>query len=159
MNVMKSFLQFLRELAGSDEVGTYIPVYPTSESRQQLGAWVSQNLKLTNPVPTEEYHCTVIYSRKPVPVQQHTLDKVTDQGLTAEPKNWSMFGTNLVLEISSPAIFTLNRYLVNVYNAQSDYDTYRPHITVDTNYTGELPAQLPNFTIHFDNSEIKTLEE
>lgn len=158
---MKSFLNFLiTELCGSTEAGTYIPVLPSAASAAELSKFVHDNIPDTSEeiVSPEEYHCTVIYSKKPLKnFDKSYLDRALP--LQATANRWTLFNTCLVLEIESNNLTRLNRTITRVYGATSDYPTYRPHITVDQNYKGKLPSKLPGFNITFAGSDIKSLED
>lgn len=138
--------------------GTYINVKPTKDNKKELYNWVVDN-EIGNPLNRDEYHVTVIYSRNPCPNA-----KYYDFNLPIEGKicGWEIFDANigrcLVARIESKQLNDINNDLMTKYGATSDFDSYKPHITVSYDYKGDKPKDIPNINFSFDMVEVKGLD-
>ncbi len=142
--------------------GTYVSLEMDQHSRALLDHFVEMNLGLTERIDPNTYHITVIYSRTPVPAAE-TLDKNTTA--TANAVQYEVFPTKegkkcLVLRVESKSAEYLNKWLT-VQGATSDYDKYKPHVTLCYDYTGnddlsQLP--IPQFPLAFDVLNVAPLD-
>ena len=165
MNTFYEFLQWkerddiLNEEA-QHKNGTYVSVKLDKDSTEKLDTWVSNN-NIPNQSDPNEYHATVIYSRKGVPEAQ-----TYDLGLPIQAKvsGWSIFDTQqgtkcLVAKIDSKALMNHHEHLIQKFGATHDYPSYQPHVTVSYDYgSDEAPNEVPNFTLNFNSSEFKPLD-
>lgn len=145
--------------------GTYVSLLLNLESKKALDRFTSEqlNLKDDNKVDPATYHCTLIYSRTPVP-DAETLE--IPKLVYAHVIGYEVFDTKqgnkcLVLRLNCPTAHEINGVL-NKMGATSDYNEYKPHITICYDYKGELDLSrlpIPAFDIIFDDHEVKPLDE
>lgn len=104
----------------------------------------------------EELHTTVLAAKDR---KNHNEDSVRgaikESVFLAKPKAWKLlpnsFGTNcLVLELESEDIQKLHNSIKQDTGLKHHFDDYNMHITVHYNYVGELPKELPQFKIKFN---------
>jgi len=136
--------------------GTYSAIIPSRESQDKLYSYMA-SLGISGLEDSDEYHCTLIYSKNPCPEIQKA-----DFGLPCEaiPKGFALFGEDkdiLVLEIYCPNATRLSDTFMDKYGATSDFPEYKAHITVAKEYTGELPDDVPDFNIEFTGMMIEEL--
>jgi 2'-5' RNA ligase len=142
--------------------GTYVALQMRKDSRELLDNFVGMNLGLDERIDPDTYHVTVIYSKMPVPHAEQLDNK---RNATATAIGYEVFPTKtgdkcLVLRMDCPEAVAINQHLTEL-GAVSDYDSYKPHVTVCYNYQGpedvnELP--LPEFAMEFDRLEVKPLD-
>ena len=111
--------------------GTYISVKLDKDSSKKLDSWVTLN-GIPNQTDPNEFHATVIYSRKGVPDA-----KSYDLGLPIDAKisGWHIFDTQqgtkaLVAKIDSSVLAKHHTHLIKKFGATHDYPSYQPHVTV-----------------------------
>ena len=137
------------------ESGTYATFIINDASKKLITDWCKDNNISCN----DDLHCTIIYSRKPVPSLTKYHDKKIN--ITAKIKSWDLFGENkdhLVLKIKHPDIIKINKTMMNA-GATSDYKIYEPHVTINSAYFDDIPDSLPNFDIELNKMEIRPLVE
>jgi hypothetical protein len=142
--------------------GTYVAILMDTISKNLLDVFTTQNLGLTEKVDPAGYHCTIIYSRTPVPAAE-TIKYPTK--VVAHVMGYDVFTTKdggkcLVMRLHCPQAFELNAAL-NKLGATSDYPEYKPHVTISYNYTGDIdPTKLPipQFPLVFDDHEVSPLD-
>lgn len=159
MSEIKNFAEYLAE----QQQGVYASAILTDESKQQLYDFVDKNLNLDKKTAKEDYHTTVVYSRKPFGVKFGDVPLTPLAVLTTKATGYELFNTQdggkcLVLKLDSPFLTSLHNAYIGA-GASYDYDEYKPHITLCYNFTGELGAlPLPDFDIQYDKLEIKPLD-
>jgi hypothetical protein len=110
-------------------------------------------------LPTKDLHSTIAYSRKDFP---HELD---ESNISVHPKDISgfdLFGDNknvLVMKFNSKELH--ERHNETIKNgAMYDYDSYKPHITLNYDYTVDISKlEKPNFPIILNNEYQEGLDE
>jgi hypothetical protein len=142
--------------------GTYASLLCDMTTKQLLDVFTSNNLGLDEKIDPATYHCTLCYSRTPVPDAERLH---IEKPIIAYAKAYEVFPTKtgekcLVIRLHCPQATAINEKLTKM-GATSDYASYKPHLTICYNYTGpddvtNLP--LPQFPIVFDDSEVKPLE-
>ncbi len=136
--------------------GTYACLIPSVESREELYAFCAK-LGIPDLEEPDEYHCTLIYSKKSCP------DVIKeDFGLPCKalPIGFKILGTDkkvLVLEIYCPNAVRLHELFMEKHGATHDYPEYIPHITVAGEFDGELPTDIPEFEIEFSGQKMEEL--
>jgi 2'-5' RNA ligase len=158
---MNTFNDFIIEAAKvTHEHGTYVSVNLNKESSKQLDDWSSAN-GIKNPIDPNDFHATVIYSRKGVPeAKKYDLNLPID----AKISGWKIFQTQdgknaLVGIIESKELNTHHKTLRKEYGATHDYPEYSPHVTLSYDYgDGKLPETLPNFKLTFDSKTVEGLD-
>jgi len=140
--------------------GTYAELVPSSKSLRVIGKIINQ-LSISNPTPTQELHCTLVYSRKPSP---GLVDFQPDFPVKAQIVGFKIFptqaGTNcLVLELDSAEIQELHKYARSL-GCTHDYPEYTPHVTLTYSWpSDQLPSMDLNGTsLIFDHWHVKPLD-
>jgi hypothetical protein len=157
---MKSFKQ-MQEIAKHKD-GTYVAFEMRQDSKDLLDNFVKMNLGLDERISPDEYHTTVIYSRTPVPDAEQFKGPMT---ASANVVGYEVFPTKtgdkcLVMRLQSQSIEFLNKKLTEL-GATSDYDTYKPHVTICYNYTGNNDVStlpVPQFNLSYDTLTVKPLD-
>lgn len=125
--------------------GTYAAVYMKPQTAQRLVDWCKDNGIKTQ--PAENMHCTLIYSKTPVP-ELAQFDG-TPVNITASVRGWKLLGTALVLELDCAACESLNKKMMAA-GATSDYPSYIAHTTIDPEYDGDMPTVTPDFDLEYN---------
>lgn len=137
--------------------GTYSSLLVSDESQKELFAFCA-GLGIDNLVDPEDYHCTVIYSKVPC---FDIADEDFNLPCKAIPTGFKILGTDtkvLVLEVFCPNAVRLHNLFKEKYNATHDYPEYISHITISGEFDGEIPIELPEFEIVFDDFVVEKLE-
>lgn len=136
--------------------GTYAALVPSRESSEELFSFLVA-AGVDNLEDSDEYHCTIIYSKNPCP---DIINEDFGIPCGAIPKGFSKFGKDedtLVLEIYCPNALKLEKLFKEKYNATSDFHEYKAHITVAKNYNKPLPELIPEFNIEFTGMMVEEL--
>lgn len=144
--------------------GTYAMAKVSKKSQDQIEKWVQDTLGLKTYIDPSEYHITICYSRKPVPLAETEAGK---RDMTATPIGLTVFETKimkekycLVLKVESEQARKIHEKLIKA-GATFDYPTYTPHITLL--YTNDKPdfeeSLIPKFDIELDEIEVSGLDE
>ncbi|CAG7580038.1 MAG: putative RNA 2',3'-cyclic phosphodiesterase [uncultured marine phage] len=107
---------------------------------QELVRKITDQFGIKNLIPKEKLHVTIFYSRDYIK-DYFPLGEVNFEGRF---EKFDIFDTQdgrrvLVIELSSDSIIERNEELVSKFNIKSDFDSYRPHITISFRYKGEIP--------------------
>lgn len=136
--------------------GTYSCLIPSVDTREELYAYCA-SLNIDNLEEPDEYHCTLIYSKKACP---DVAEEDFNIPCKALPIGFKVLGTDekvLVLEVYCPNAVRLHELFMEKYGATHDYPEYIPHITVASDFDGEVPADVPEFEIIFNGQKIEEL--
>ena len=125
--------------------GTYVALELSPESRQQVDDFITNTLKLPNPIDPDYLHTTIIYSMAPVPWARY-LDR--EMNACADPVRYEIFKTKtgkncLTVIVDCPKAVDLNNMLTQL-GATSNFSPYTPHLTLSYDYTGTT-EDLPSF--------------
>lgn len=142
--------------------GTYVALEMDEHSRDLLDNFAHMNLGLTERIAKDQYHCTIIYSRTPVPYAETLYRSTTAIG---RAEGYDVFKTKdggkcLVLRVNIPEAMYLNS-LLNQNGATSDYDSYKPHVTLCYDYKGDEDVSklpVPPFALSFDSLTVDPLD-
>ena len=108
--------------------GVYVSLKLVNGSEDVFKKYIEDNVPELTPSP--DPHLTLIYSKQKFDGEV----KISDYEVTGEVKGFSIFGQNgdkvLVAEIESNDIKDRNKKLVDDYDFISDFDEYKPHITL-----------------------------
>lgn len=145
--------------------GTYVSLNLSQQSKQLLDNFVEMNLGLTERVDSNTYHITVIYSRTPVPTAENLLYMNNPLPVEAHVTGYEVFPTKndgkcLVMRLSCPYATRLNTDLTK-QGATSDYDEYKPHLTIAYNMAQEVNPKtlpMPAFHLEFDKLNVDALD-
>ena len=133
--------------------GTFVAAWMSKQSAQQLADWCDQQQIAHDDFG--EFHCTLCYSRQPMPQAEALQGPVH---LTAQVLEWKNLGeTAAVIAVESAKIVQLHQ-LLRQHGASHDYDEYTPHVTVNSQqHLAPLPHQLPPFELTFDRIVVKPI--
>jgi len=143
--------------------GTYVSMDLTQGSRDIMDHFVDTSLGLTERVDKSTYHITVIYSRAPVPTAEQYAG--SESASTARVTGYEVFPTKndgkcLVMRLDFPFANLLNKQLT-AEGAMSDYDTYKPHMTIAYDIKQEIDPHtlpVPEFKLQFDSVKVAPLD-
>lgn len=137
--------------------GTYASLIPSEECKEELFAYCN-SLGIENLVEPNEYHCTLLYSKVSCPdIAQEDFD-LPCKAMIIGFKILGVETPVLVAELYCPNATKLHDKFIEEYNATHDYPEYIPHITIANEYTGDLPVDIPEFDIEFEDKNIEKLE-
>lgn len=143
--------------------GTYVSMDLLEQTKDLMDHFVEMNLGLTERVDKSSYHITIIYSRAPVPSAEKYAGSmaVTSASVTG----YEIFPTKsdgkcLVMRLEFPFANLLNKQLT-AEGAMSDYDSYKPHMTIAYNITQDIDPNtlpLPQFPLYFGKVKVAALD-
>lgn len=162
MKLTDTIMETLQNYAAHKD-GTYVSMDLTADSRTMLDRYVEQMLQLQERVDPSTYHITIIYSRTPVPSAEQYKGNTTDT--EARVTGYEVFPTKsqgkcLVMRLEFPFATELNKQLTKE-GATSDYDQYKPHLTLAYDTSQELdPTSLPmpQFPLYFGSVKVAPLQ-
>lgn len=167
---LRSTSEIIMELAtlkqyAKHKDGTYVSLNLSQASKELLDNFVEMNLGLTERVDSNTYHITVIYSRTPVPTAENLLHMNNPLPVEAQVSGYEVFPTKndgkcLVMRLDCPYATRLNTELTK-QGATSDYDRYKPHLTIAYDMAQEVDINdlpLPRFTLEFDKLNVDALD-
>lgn len=153
------FEQFLEQM-NSHPDGTYIATQLSPSSQKMLDDYVTK-MNVPNAADPSQYHSTVIYSRKGVP---EAVNYKFNLPFKAKIKEWKLFDTKfgesgkcLVAIMDSPELEKAHKEIRENYGATHDYPDYHPHVTISYDYPHELPSEVPDMELEYDDIEFKPL--
>jgi hypothetical protein len=131
----------LLEESKSFKKGIYVEAIPDPTVLEKIWKYFKQ---IGIPVmPINKAHVTVIYSKRG-PQKDF---KIKDRNLVAKPKAIRIFGRGtkdspyaLVIELDSPDLQKLNKEYTKEYNLHSDFNDYRPHLTITYDIGRVMPG-------------------
>lgn len=142
----------------SNITGTYSALLLSEDSREALYSFCAK-LGISNLVPAEDYHCTLIYSRNPC---HEVVNEDFNLPCGGIPIGYKILGVEkkvLVIELMCPNAANLHEKFVSEYGATHDYETYIPHITISGEYDGDLPVDIPEMIIEFTGLIVEDLSK
>lgn len=141
------------------EDGVYISVNLSPSSTVELNAYMQENLSTFK--INKSLHCTLIYSQKPLKNEV----QIEEYDAFGTFKGFSLFGPDkniLVLELDCDTLVERNKELVQKYNFISDFDEYKPHVTLAYEITKDFNLDvLPEigFEVQFCCETIEPLDK
>jgi 2'-5' RNA ligase len=125
---MLTFAEFMGE--SSNKLPLYMSVKLAADSKAQLRK-LQHSLQIPNPLHPDDFHCTLMYSSKPVihPTPEPKVRYLSAaKGLTVFP---TRSGKNaLVIELDSAALQARHKQLMALTDGSYDYPDYKPHVTL-----------------------------
>jgi hypothetical protein len=121
----------------ADQVGTYVGLKVLSPTKEQLyETCINSGVPVLKDMFSERLHVTVIYSRKKCEGLLLDATKI----YTAYPDGYEIFaglkGENiLVLKLKCPEITELHNEMMRSKGATHDYPYFKPHITLNYNFS------------------------
>jgi 2'-5' RNA ligase len=167
---MKRFKEFLKEdayMRDDKEIdntvhypkGVYVSVSLSDISKQYIEEYCNKYLSSSKTEINYDLHCTIIYSKK----EQKEEVKTKEYKYLANFSKFSKFGENkdvLVMELDCDMLIERNKELVDEYGFISDFEEYKPHITIA--YKSDIDVNyLPPFDkiIELENEQVEELDE
>lgn len=107
--------------------GTYVAVKFSADTLLRLES-LQKSIKLSNPLPLEELHSTVCYSRNPIYVVPKVGNKIIAvHGFVENLKTKN--GNAVILRLDSPYLVERHEQLKRL-GATHDFPDYLPHISL-----------------------------
>lgn len=149
----------VRQAANKHPNGTYVSALVDDETKKKLDNWVTAN-KIENAADPDQYHSTLIYSRKGIPDVKDYNIKLP---ITGEISEFKLFPTKtgpkcLVAIVDAKALDETHKNIRKIYGATHDFPDYHAHITLSYDYSGDIPGEVPSIPIKYDKIEIKPLD-
>lgn len=143
------------ELEQSHEFGTYAALQVSKKSQDQLAGWLyQQGIEHDDP---GEFHCTVMYSKTPMP---QAVAVAGPLAVTASVTGWKLLGDHATVLLISCDSAEKIYHLFRKHGASHDWPQYIPHITVNSEqHLHNLPENLPEFTLTFDQLVVKPIKK
>lgn len=115
------------------EQGIYVGVRFSDETKEHL-LKVIEKFNIPNPVATDDFHATIIYSKKSPTTQLKVLGSL-EEPETAKATKFHIFTTRdeknaLVIKLDSDFLKNRHKTLMREYELSYDFDEYIPHVTV-----------------------------
>jgi hypothetical protein len=137
--------------------GTYSSLIPSTSCKEDLYSFlVKQNIP--NLVDLDDYHCTLLYSRKSCP---DIVNEDFSLPCEAIPVSYEVLGKEkkvLVLRLYCPNAVRLHNTFIEKYHGTHDYPEYVVHITIANEFSGDLPVDLPEFNIIFNGMTVEEIQ-
>jgi hypothetical protein len=150
-----------------EEAGTYVGLRLTASSRSELLTFCQKKKIELNAIGNSyerRMHTTVFYSyQKP---QNTDLGSIHGKVLAirARAKGWKVLPRQgmdekqcLVLEIEAPDLECYHQKIIETTGIKHVFNPYIPHITMDYEFLGQIPEELPEFEILFQELYVKHL--
>lgn len=138
---------------------TYVAVIPDDASIHEIyGLMDKIGLPGKDRVVPSELHCTILYSKRAISDPTETIKEFMPLSTTGD--ELTVFGTNLVLKLSSVTARALHVALRREYGASHDYPTYEPHVTLCTDIPSNfsVPKEIDPVSIDFKTFKVKELD-
>lgn len=154
---MKTLKELRKSLSKS---GTYASFKLSQASKIDLFNHVTF-IGIPEAVDKEQYHATVIYSRKEIP-EAYEYNNL-EGSFIAFGKEWKIFpskdmGKCLVLLLDFPSAVGYHTQFMDM-GATYDYPEYLPHITIATHFDDAImPNVVPHFSLKFDKLVVEPLD-
>lgn len=116
-------------------------------------------LKLEKSTSRDQFHSTIMYSKKTVDLPLITHDEIIDPN----SYSWELFGDDedvLVLKYDSPALTARFNAAMDL-GATYDYDEYKPHVTlaIDVKDIDLANLSLPTFSLELAEEKQRPLND
>lgn len=120
------------KLVEAPEDGTYAGVRFYKDDVKKLAEFVQAN-NIPNPLPPEDYHCTLLFSKVPVP--DYVPHGMYKKALFCQAKDVKLWGEDeekaLVIILDCPDLVRRHEYLMaNHPEATWDHPEFIPHVTL-----------------------------
>jgi len=156
--------EIIEELSEKVKIPLYCAVIVNSETELKI------NELLPKPKDfNDEFHTTIVYSKKPVEIQKKILDlKDLPYSCEAVVKDWTIFespnyGRSFVLVLNCPKCEKLFKEWIEK-GASFDYDKYIPHLTLYYDLPKDIDPEdlfkkLKGLKIIFDKIRFEEIDE
>ena len=145
--------------------GTYAAVRFDEDTIGRIKTFIEEN-EITNPVPDDKLHTTLLYSKKYCPDYEPLGD--LDEPLVGVPTEFDVWDSQpneddnkskcLVLQYDCDALTDRHESLMKEHGATFDFDEYKPHVTFSYDI-GDLdvenldPSNIGDLTIVHEYGE------
>jgi len=144
--------------------GTYVGIKFTKETNQRIKDFMKQ-YDIPNPIKSDSFHCTVIYSRKYLPTfeAQGEINPPWKGEATRMDIFTSASNTNcLVIVFDCPEVIARHHEIMDNYGATYDYPEYKAHVTLSYDCGDFDPNSIANLKdavgeIEIDNEYTENL--
>ena len=142
--------------------GTYTKVLLDDAAKDRIYELMDA-LNLSNRVPKEDLHTTIMYSRKPCPNAMEMDGIATPfRGKVSDLKTWENRGTGgncLVAVIDCDPLRNIHEYMHLKYEATYDFPEYISHITLSYD-CGDTLLELPpeDYIVKYTTLSVKPLK-
>lgn len=135
--------------------GTIVKAHLTNASADELHNWC-QNNKIKDGLEPEDYHCTILFSKNPVP---HLMEiNNIDFHAIVKIKRWKILGDALVLLLEARKFHKLHNRLMDE-GGTHDFPNFLPHVSVKYDVESDkLPQNLPDFDLKFDRLSVEPID-
>lgn len=140
-------MRWFRHLFESRKQPRYVAATPSPETKDAISKFISDN-GIPNPIPHEELHTTILYSRKPT--DEPNLKSVCRyQGEVTGFEVWdtktanSKSGKALVMKVRCSDLDGRHAKLMKELDASYDFPEYKTHITLSYDCGALNPNKLP----------------
>ena len=116
----------LKEIANQN-TGTYAGVRFDNDTVAALRQYIEDN---NIPNPVDDFHTTLLYSRKQLPKYQPIQYDAPYKGTPTKAGRLGENGTAVVVMFDSPELSSRHEELMGEHGATYDYDEYIPHVTL-----------------------------
>ena len=149
---MKTFKEYTKP-----EKGTYACLQLSKESSKILHDWCMD--RFGKSVDANTYHCTIMYSRVPVPLADDIKPTLP---IAAKTNSFEIFQSGagskcVVLRVESPEIEKLH-FQTRQLGASYDYPEYKAHVTLCADYESDELPMPPDFELVFDKFKVEPLD-
>lgn len=134
--------------------GTYVKMKLSDASAAKLADWCDQH-GITHD-PATDFHCTLCYSRTPVPAAEAIAGPVN---ITAEVQGWEHLGSTATVLLLDCARAEQIHQLLRDHGASHDWEKFTAHLTVNSLQHLVLPDSVPEFDLVFDHIAVRPLTE
>lgn len=145
----------------SESSGTYVAVKFKQETLDELGHYLRWN-DIPNPVPLEELHSTIVYSREHIDwIPENHIDKVVNTN-DSVLEVWDTADGKRCLVWHYYSYYQHKRFKEAMeMGATYDFDTYKCHITLsyDVGDFDVCSVHNPDFNILLDHEIVEDLED
>ena len=148
----------LDEIKKTKQLGTYAGVRFTKDTVAALQKYIEDN---EIPHPENDFHATLLYSRKHLP-KYFPINY--DPPMPGKFKELKMLGPNknaLVISFDAPELEKRHKELRKEHNADWDFDSFIPHVTLSFDIedidVDELPD--PKFSIKMEKEYSEEINE
>lgn len=136
-------------------IGTYAACWLTKESAFALYRYYKN--RIPNMEPPSKLHITTCYSKIIVDLESRRIPLRLDP-----PFSYDLFGENknvLVLRVEHTRLHGLFQEAISA-GATYDFNSYKPHITLSTDYTPNTePPPPPSFPIYVSEYKVEPLKD
>lgn len=153
-----NFIETLIKENKKEPDGTFVAVKLSEDTVNALQE-AAKKMNVSNIISPEDMHITLIYSKKHLP-NFESQGKINPP-IVCMPCGMETFGENndaLVVRVYCPELTARNQQITEEHGATSDYDQYKPHVTLSYDCSG-FDVNSHNIMDYMDKPFIEIVEE